>query len=164
MIAHTTPSQIPIFMEVRNINPAGYGALTPVPGTDGHVMFSAIHRRTRIRLEMNHGVPHFTVRVHVDGNITETYPADAINLTPEMLNKVNQVEADLLQKEDMKFIQQTQQMHVDVFGFGEYVRTKHPKFWAEHIGSMDQWDAMYAHIPIVVRATARVHRTGMLGR
>ncbi|MDF2725946.1 MAG: spore gernimation protein GerC [Paenibacillus sp.] len=60
-----------------------------------------------------------------------------------------------------KLIKQTQEKGADIFGFGEYVRAKEPKFWNEHVKTKEGWQVMYKDVPIEVNLKVKIRRIGM---
>jgi spore germination protein KC len=61
-------------------------------------------------------------------------------------------------------IKKTQEKGSDIFGFGEYVRAKEPKYWNAEVKTKERWQEMYNDISVDVSVTTRIRRIGMKAR
>lgn len=61
----------------------------------------------------------------------------------------------------MNLIKKTQTKESDIFGFGEYVRAKEPRFWNKQIRTTKAWQDMYKDVTFDFSVSVRMRRIGM---
>ena len=164
MVDTTTPGEIGAFMAVKGINPAGYQVFAGIPGSEKEmVVYSATHRKSKIRVSIKNGRPHYKVQIHVEGNLREKTDVK-IPLNESMLKDIEKdIEKNAKQAiED--FIKKTQEKGADIFGFGEYVRAKKPGYWNREIRTKKQWQDMYKEATVEIAVDYKIRRVGMKAR
>jgi spore germination protein KC len=161
LIGTTKALEIGRYMAIMEINPGGYSVLLPFPQHNATIMFNAIKRKSKIDIEMNNGLPHIKVRVHVDGEINEVLSEEEFELDEEMIEELEKELGKNAEESFMKLIQTTQNDQSDIFGFGEYVRAKQRSYWNENIGTKEKWQELYKDLPVDVKTTVSIKRVGM---
>jgi spore germination protein KC len=161
MVGTTEPHEIAIAMEVMGIETGGYSVLKPAPDQHGAFMAEATGRKTKIRVEIRNGKPHVIAKIHVEANLVEKSTEQFAVNKPIMLKKLEQVVEKGLGEGQKKLVKKTQQKGADIFGFGEYVRAKHPKFWNEHVKTDKKWQEMYKDITFKSDVLVSIRRVGM---
>lgn len=159
MVGATTPFQIMVLMQVLGENPAGYSVPYAMP--DGTVVISAFRRLSRIHTTIENGVPTARVSMHVDTNVSESDDS-RINLQdPKVINMITNEINKNIENSCLQLIQETQKNKADIFGFGENIRAKHPRFWQNHIKNKAGWEAVYPSLKVQIKVSSRIHRMGM---
>ncbi|MEW9673709.1 Ger(x)C family spore germination protein [Ammoniphilus sp. 3BR4] len=164
MVGVTLPLEIGIFMELTGVEQGGYSVLIPVSGTSGTVMMEVINRKTKIRVDIKDGRPYVTANVNIEGNLVEKSNEQFELNKPEMILKIEAELAKTINKGQEVLIQKTQQQGSDIFGFGEYIRAKHPQYWNQRIKTKSKWQEMYKEISIDTNVTLMIRRVGMKAR
>ncbi|GAX91946.1 Ger(x)C family spore germination protein [Effusibacillus lacus] len=161
MVGVTKPLEVGFYMAVKGIDPGGYAVVAPVPGLPGTVMFQSTHRVSKIYVDMKNGRPHFIVKVHLEGNLLEKSNERFAVDNPEMIVKIQEEIAKRAKRGFEDLIQKTQEQRADIFGFGEYVRAKQPRYWNEQIQTKSKWQEAYKEIPVDVYVKINIRRIGM---
>lgn len=164
MVGVTKPLEIGYYMATMGINPGGYTAVVPVPGTTSTVMFHSKHRKSKILVDLKNGQPHVTVKVRVDGDLEEKSNEKFSIAGPE---RIDEIQKELEKRAMVGFkdlVKKTQEQGSDIYGFGEYFRSQYPKYWNQQIKTKSKWGEVYQEIPVDFEVTYRIRRVGMKGR
>jgi len=163
MVGATTPIQIGHFMGIMQMNPGGYKVLVTVPDVNETVVFESVQRKSKLRIDIKDGIPHARVQVYIEGDITESSNDYKITTT-----KVIEQLEDVLPKDAnvrySKLVKETQEAGSDIFGFGEYVRAKHPTYWNTQVKTRERWNELYKEMPVDINVTYNFRRIGMKAR
>lgn len=155
------PFDIATYMLLSGVQPGGYTMMVQIPGHRETVMWQAYLRKRRITVRIENGRPHFTVRVHLDGNITEK-SSEGVNLDdPRVLAAIDDAVGQKLRSNLDAFITLTKALHTDPVGFGEFVRARQPGYWDRYVQTKERWEALYPDVKIDFVITVRTHRVGM---
>ncbi|MFM1655618.1 Ger(x)C family spore germination protein [Brevibacillus sp. B_LB10_24] len=161
MVGVTKPLEIAAFMGIKGLNPAGYRTFVKVPGTSTVVNLYATQRKAKTNLKIIDGRPHFHLFVSVDTNLEEVIGASIPIDTPAILSKIEREDERSAEKFYKDLIKQTQAKGSDIFGFGEYVRAKEPKYWNQNIRTKENWQKMYKDISVDIKVKINIRRVGM---
>jgi spore germination protein KC len=158
MVSSMTPLEVAGFMEMRNEQKAGYGLALPVPGDPSHsVIAKGTKRKTKIRMHREQGKPVFDVYSRVEVNVEErtgTKPVDAV------FNKLSAEATSMAIQGQEQTLKKMQDLHSDVFGFGELVRGKYPAYWST-IKTREKWDEEFSRLPVHLHCRVYIRRAGM---
>ncbi|WP_274363792.1 Ger(x)C family spore germination protein [Paenibacillus thermotolerans] len=161
LVGTTGPLDIPLFMGIKGMSPAGGEVYVKVPGTENdYVMFGGTSRKSSIKPSIRNGKPHITVRIFIEGNLLEK-SNNQFNINSKTVMQIQRQLQENARKEYLRLIRQTQQDKSDIFGFGEYVRAKEPAYWNKHIKNGDGWLKVYKDLPVDVHVDMNVRRVGM---
>ncbi|MBL0386219.1 Ger(x)C family spore germination protein [Tumebacillus sp. ITR2] len=164
MVGIAKPLEIGFFMAVQGLNPGGYMASVPVPGSNESVMVRAEHRKSKIKVDLQNGRPHVTVNVYYEAGLDEKSSSNLQVDNSEILQKIEESASQGAKKAIVSLIKQTQEDEADIFGFGEQVRGKESKYWDENIQTQEKWCRMYKDIPVDVTVSSKIRRVGMTAR
>ena len=127
-------------------------------GEDSKLTISSITTKAKTIPSVQQNTPSITVELETEYNLSQnsissnldTIEADKINKQVELYIKQN-VEATInkIQKE----------LHSDIFGFGERIYRKYPKYWLEN---KDKWNDIFPNIAVNVQVKANLKNTGEL--
>lgn len=160
MVDVVKPIEAVGFMGIRGENPAGYHVIVPVPDTDGTVTVHSIKRRSKITGTIKNGLPSITINAEVDWQLDENSNKSVV-INQEKLKKIEKELEKTLKKTNEELIKKTQGLESDIFGFGEYIRGKEPKYWAQHVGTKEKWQELYKKIRIDYQVKSKIRRVGM---
>lgn len=160
MVGELDPLETAAFMEITNVKNAGYPVAVPFPGDATHsVIIRGTDRKSKIKLKMEHGKVTFDVYSFIEANILERTGTKSVDTVIPQIEA--EVEKSLMQGQ-MKTITKMQQLHSDIFGFGEYVRGHNPNYWTGKLGeSRKAWEEEFANVPIHVHTKIYIRRSGM---
>jgi spore germination protein KC len=161
MVGSTKPFEIAGYMGIKGLKPAGYRGFVKIEGTQETVTIYATNRKSQFELQIREGLPHFTVTVFTEINLEEKMNEHAPVINSDILKKIEQQNAESLVKTYEELIKKTQEKGSDIFGFGEYVRAKEPRYWSRQIGTKERWQEMYKDIPIEFKVSTNIRRVGM---
>ncbi|WP_127586601.1 Ger(x)C family spore germination protein [Paenibacillus koleovorans] len=159
MVGHTEPLEIGVYMAMKGLNPGGYSALTNLQDKDSAITYQVTHRKARTDVAIKNGMPEFVVKISLEGNLTEKINEHFLLSNDELRAIENQLVENGL-KAFNNLIKKTQEKDSDIFGFGEYVRAKEPKYWKTHIGSKENWRKMYKDVKVNVQTDFNIRRVG----
>jgi spore germination protein KC len=161
MVGVTSPMEIGFFMAVTGFEQGGYSAFVTIPGTEESVLVRAQHRHTKIKTRIKDGRPHVTVHIHYESEIDEKNNTKTDLSDSAMITAIEKKASKGVVKSVEKFIAMTQEEPTDIFGFGEYIRAKHPSFWNSKIESKENWREWYKDLVVDVKCTSNIRRVGM---
>ncbi|OLO36374.1 hypothetical protein BTR23_15630 [Alkalihalophilus pseudofirmus] len=160
MVGVTTPFQIGNYMAIMQINPGGYSALVPIPEKNATVIFKADERKSKIKINFKNDIPQVTIKVHIEGELREK-TNQQFDLNSEALTKMEQEIEEKAKRSFIELIKKTQEQQSDIFGFGEHIRAKHPRYWKQQIKTKERWQEMYKELPVEVDLIIDMRRIGM---
>jgi spore germination protein KC len=160
----TKPLEIGFYMAIKGLNPAGYQVFVELPDQPGNiVVFNATQRKSKFKVSINGGRPHFKVNAYIEGNIREK-SGEQFSIKEDTLKKIEQqINKEALKGLDI-LVKKTQEKGSDIFGFGEYVRAKEPAFWNKEIKTGERWSEMYKDVTVDINIKVKVRRVGMKAR
>ncbi len=162
MIGKTNPIEIGVLMAIVGVPSGGYSVLTPYPDESHPVLFRTTHRQTNITTEIKNGRPEFTIDVALEGSIDEKLKEGIIQFDRQSTVQAFQEEVEQRAKKTYeKFIAKMQQEESDIFGFGEYIRAKHPSYWRQSVHSSDHWRSIFKDAKMNIQVTVKVRLVGM---
>lgn len=163
MVGKTKPLEISGYLGIRGMNPAGYRVLIQLePGNPySTVMTNATHRHSRIRLDIKNGKPHFTIDIEIEANLEEEFTENISLHDLNTIRKIEQVQSAAASEFFQNIIKKTQAKGSDIFGFGEHVRAKKPKYWHQYIDTKEKWQEMYGQSEFEVHVKVNIRRIGM---
>jgi spore germination protein KC len=160
MVGTTNPLEIPLFMGITGMNPAGGQAYVQVPGTSEFIEFTARNRKSITKVKIEDGRPRVQVKIYIDGNLREK-STEQVPLSHEVITQIeNDLEKDL-KEAYQNLISRTQEKGSDIFGFGEYVRAKEWRYWNQQVKTGENWQNIYRDIPIDLTVQIHIRRIGM---
>jgi spore germination protein KC len=160
MIGTTSPLDVILLMGIAGMNPAGGVVYTKLPGTNDYLEFSPSTRKTATHVRIENGHPRISLKVVIEGNIREK-SNEQISLSPEVISQIEQELSKNAKKLYVEFIKKTQDKNSDIFGFGEYIRAKQPKYWNVNIQSKENWQQAYKDLPVDITIQFHIRRVGM---
>ncbi|QQK81620.1 Ger(x)C family spore germination protein [Salicibibacter cibi] len=158
MIGKTEPLEIGTFMGIIGFSQGGYSIFVPVPETDTRVLTEAIKRQTKMDTTIKDGEPHVNVKIRYEFVITEKTNEDANLSDPQVIESIEKKGKELTADGAKRFIAKMQEEQSDIFGFGEYIRAKHPRYWNEEIGTKENWQETFQHLDVDVDVMYNIRR------
>lgn len=159
MVGTTKPFEIAGYMGIKGMNPAGYRGVISLEG--GAFMIFATHRESKFEVSIENGRPLFKIFVQTEINLEEKISERELDVNERILKDIEDQNKKSLKKTYEGLIQQTQRKGSDIFGFGEYLRAKKPRYWDQEIGSKERWQEAYKDAVIEVSVQTRIRRVGM---
>lgn len=154
------PLETMAFMELTNEQKGGYSVAFPLKenSTQKSVIIHYTGRHTRLKLHKLHGQPTFDTYLLIEGNLEEkTSKVSLQNKIPYLEIESNK---SLIQKQK-KLLSKLQRLQIDSIGFGERVRGEYPDFWKQHVRNREDWDKIFATMPIQCHVKTFIRRAGM---
>jgi len=161
MVGTTKPLEIGAYMGVKGINPAGYRGIISVDGEGNTITMNATNRKSKIDVVIQNGRPLINVSILNELNIEEKLSEQFVIDNPDILDQIEKEDEKAALKLHEGLIKETQEKGADIFGFGEYVRAKEPKYWNEHIKTKEAWQEMYKDITVETKVDIKIRRVGM---
>ncbi|WP_231506187.1 Ger(x)C family spore germination protein [Paenibacillus sp. UNC451MF] len=161
----TEPFEIAAYMGIKGMNPAGYRAFIRLDNKPSKtVTVFATNRKSKIKVNIVDGIPHVHVSVFTEINLEEKLNEGLITNNSAILKKIEEENRKSFHKVMDGLVKKTQKSGSDIFGFGEYVRAKEPKFWNEHVKTREKWQQMYKDIVVDIEVLTKIRRVGMKAR
>ncbi len=162
MVGVSDPLEIGFFMAVRGDRKGGYGAFVQIPDTKDYVMIRASSRISKIDTKVTNDRPEITVNINYEAEIDEKEAPEYVKIDDSrVIKKIEDETSKNTIRSIEAFIKKTQEQESDIFGFGEYIRAKHPWFWDTQVKSPDNWHKLYKDLKITVNCTTKIRRIGM---
>lgn len=161
MVGMMNPFQVGLYMAIKGVSPGGTEGFVPVKGYDNEVLVHSLNRRSKIFIRIHNGRPQATVKVHLTAEIKETSNSKMSIGSSAKIKKIERINSHQLDQACLKFIKKMQKRGVDIFGFGEYVRAKHPVFWNQHVQTKSNWLKMYKEMPVEIQTKVHIIRAGV---
>ncbi|MDQ6597424.1 Ger(x)C family spore germination protein [Bacillus salipaludis] len=116
-----------------------------------------IRSKTKVTPSMKNGKPLINVFIENEGWISEANTAIDLS-NPEVINKIDQLVQNEIQKEVLAAIKAVQRKKSDVFGFGETIHRTYPLYWKK---IKTDWDNQFAELDVNVQVASYVRREGI---
>ncbi len=104
------------------------------------------------------GKIEFSVEVRMQGKIGELSGFQDMDIGA-LTHLLEQLAANRIKKEVLEAFTKAQQLNSDIFGLGEAIHRKHPKYW-ETIE--DKWDEIFPTVQLKVEAEVKLRGTGKI--
>jgi spore germination protein KC len=161
MVGTTKPLEIGLFMAVTGVKRGGYSAYGHLPDSSDTLMFRATSRKARTRVSMKNGRPHIMINMRVEGDIDEK-STELFKIKNHKTILQIQDELGKSSEEGIKeLIKKLQKDGSDIFGFGEYIRAKQPRYWNQEIKDKKKWQEQFKDLTVEVKMDFRIRRVGM---
>ncbi|PMC38063.1 Ger(x)C family spore germination protein [Bacillus sp. UMB0899] len=162
MVGISDPLEIGNFMAVRGNGTGGYGAFVQIPDTEDYVMVRVSSRVVKIDTKLINDRPIITVNLQYEAEIDEKDAPEHVELdNSKLIKEIEDVTSKNTIKSIQAFIKKTQEQESDIFGFGEYIRAKHPRFWDTQVKTPDNWHKLYRDLNVTINCTTKIRRIGM---
>ncbi|WP_160112502.1 Ger(x)C family spore germination protein [Salicibibacter kimchii] len=160
MLDTIEPAEIGTFMGIIGFDPGGYQFYSSIPDTDTPVLLDTIGRETNINTTINDGKPCVSLDIRYDLLIQELTEGSGNLQDPQVIERLEKQ----TRKENIEGAEQLiadmQEEKSDIFGFGEFIRAKHPGYWNEEIGTAERWRDVFQAMDVNVDVTTHIHRIG----
>ncbi|WP_062107290.1 Ger(x)C family spore germination protein [Bacillus niameyensis] len=161
MLGTIDPIEIGLFMAVIGESEGGYGSFIKIPDAEEMVLVEAVKRKSRIKTTIKDGKPEIHIKVRYESEIGEkTNEKTPIN-DSKIIRKIEQVASEETKNSLNRLIKKMQEEGTDIFGFGEYVRAKQPRFWNETVKTKETWNSIFKDINVHVEMDTHIRRVGM---
>jgi spore germination protein KC len=160
MVGTISGIEIGRYMAMMQINPGGYAGLHQMEDEKVTIMFKSDERKSKMKVDVKDGLPHVTVTVHVEGEIEEKINQQ-FDLKQDTITQFEEESAKKAVGAYEEIVKKTQLVQSDIFGIGEHIRARHPKYWSEHVKTKEKWQEMYKDVPFEIDVSYSVRRVGM---
>ncbi|WP_071392984.1 Ger(x)C family spore germination protein [Bacillus tuaregi] len=136
-----------------------YNTLVTVPCHPGKISIETIRSKTDVKGKVKNGKPQIDLTVTSEGNIGE------VMCNVDLLNPdhIKQIESDYkLEIEDKlkKVIYRAQnELHSDIFGFGEVIHRDDPVSWKKLKAN---WNQEFKNVEVTIHVNAEIRRLGTI--
>nr|WP_275983707.1 Ger(x)C family spore germination protein [Paenibacillus hamazuiensis] len=160
MVGTTKPLEVAMYMGIIGENPAGGEGFVEVPGTKENMLFGARNRKSTIKATIKEGKPHIEVNIIIEGNILEK-TSEQVTLSNDVIMEIEKELEARTKTAYQNLIKKTQEKGSDIFGFGEQIRAKQPRFWNREIKTKENWQNMYKELSVDLSVQMNIRRIGM---
>ncbi|QQK76280.1 Ger(x)C family spore germination protein [Salicibibacter cibarius] len=157
MIGHIEPLQVGYFMAVTDYPIGGNEGFVPIPGTDKHITRETLLRQGKIKTEIKEGKPYARVKIRYEETVIEGDPDINLN-DSQLIEKIEEEGGKIATDHVEHLIQTMQKEQSDIFGFGEYIRAKHPGYWNREIRTKDNWHEEFQNLDVDVDVMFNIRR------
>ncbi|MGI6777270.1 MAG: Ger(x)C family spore germination protein [Acetivibrionales bacterium] len=129
------------------------------PYSDNRITALEVSRaKTKITSEIQDGLPHFMVRIDIDGNLTESLETQQHETNEkEFLEKLERAFEQSIKKQCENSIKRIQKDYkADIFGFNEYLRAKKPEYWDK---AKENWDEIFPDTETEINVNVKIRQT-----
>ncbi|MCV9885375.1 Ger(x)C family spore germination protein [Metabacillus halosaccharovorans] len=162
MVGISDPLEIGFFMAVLGNGKGGYGVFVQTPDSEDYVMVRISSRVVKIDTKIKDDQPEITVNINYEAEIDEKDAPEYVEIDDsKILKKIEEVTSKNTVESIQTFIKNTQEQESDIFGFGEHIRAKHPRFWDTKVKTPEKWHSLYRDLNVTVNCTTKIRRIGM---
>lgn len=136
------------------------GGIIVVDCPDGKekISLEIIDGKSDIEVNKTNDKVSITVKIEENGNIAEQL-CFMNDLSPEMKDILVKSKNEAIKNEILMAIKKAQEYNCDVFGFGQEIYKKYPKYWNEIEG---KWDEIFPDLDVNVLVDSKINRSGGL--
>ncbi|HLU22373.1 MAG TPA: Ger(x)C family spore germination protein [Bacillaceae bacterium] len=161
MLGKIDPIEIGLYMAVVGEKEGGYGALVKIPGTNDEVLIRAVRRKSEINSKIKNGKPNIHVKIRYESEIQENESVTTELNNEKVLRQLEKQANKDTKKNVEKLINTLKSKESDVFGFGEYIRAKHPIYWKREIQTKENWATFYKDLDVSVEVDSHIRGVGI---
>jgi spore germination protein KC len=121
------------------------------------VAINLILSKTKIKADVQQGVPVLHVSIKEEGNVIETQGYVDLSKREEIMKLETKLE-EKTEAEVIEAFEAAKRLNCDVFRFADELKRTHPKEW-EKVGK--NWDKLFAQAKLDVQVEAYILSTGM---
>lgn len=99
-----------------------------------------------------------SIIINVQGNIGEHHGSGNFT-SQEQVNQINKKVENKIKEEVESSLNEAQKNKADIFGFGEIVHKKYPKYW-ETI--QNEWQEIFTNLPVQITVKSTIKRSGYI--
>ncbi|WP_098749413.1 Ger(x)C family spore germination protein [Paenibacillus sp. EZ-K15] len=131
------------------------GALKTYAPKNGHtVTFEPKNSKSTIIPKVQGDEISFHIKIESDGRLIEDWSFPEIPSSGEYIHELEQQFEEEARKQIKQVLDKMQHVyHVDVGGFGERLRIKHPKIWKK---VKENWEETFSHVPITYEVNMNI--------
>ncbi|OXM87696.1 Ger(x)C family spore germination protein [Paenibacillus rigui] len=160
LVSVTDPREIILYMGIMGVREGGGESYVKPKGSSDYFMFQSRTRKSTFKVSLQDGKPHINVRVIIEGNLLSK-SSEAVTLNEALVRDI-ELQLDKIAMQSYKqLVVKTQAVSSDIFGFGEHIRAKLPKYWNEHIKTEEHWQEQYSGLKVDISVDIHVRRIGM---
>lgn len=127
------------------------------PKPDGKVSLEIINSRTDLKPEIKNDQAQFHVKIHPRIRFGEqTCPCDLS--TPDKIEDLKNYLIEEITQEINIALKKSREVNCDIFGFGEKIWQRYPKYWCDHA---TKWEEEFPEIPLEIEVHTHLEETGM---
>lgn len=116
-----------------------------------------IKASSKITPELKDGEINFKIAIQAEGHLEELFPGN-YKVTPELFEQIGNRVAVELREEALKAITKAKDYRADIFGFGELVHRRYPRYWKQ---VEENWRDYFVTLPVEVEVDVLIRRTGI---
>lgn len=108
-----------------------------------------------IKLKMEHGKPQIDLNIRLEGNVSDAQCSIDFSNPQSFLKLEKKTEKRLIEIIEKALNKAQKEYEADIFGFGEVINRKNPKYWEK---VEKDWDKEFADLKVNVKATIKIRR------
>ncbi|WP_307440443.1 Ger(x)C family spore germination protein [Bacillus sp. V2I10] len=109
----------------------------------------------KIKLKMEHGKPQIDLNIRLEGNVSDAQCSIDFSNPQSFLKLEKKTEKRLIEIIKKALNKAQKEYEADIFGFGEVINRKNPKYWEK---VEKDWDKEFADLKVNVKATVKIQR------
>lgn len=135
------------------------GGIIETTSSQGNpVSLEIVRAKGKFSPELVDGKVRITITISEEGNIGEEAGTENLTALPEVAFLEKQ-KGEVIKNEVTAAIKKAQELHADIFGFGESIHHKYPEEWT---AMEDQWDELFSEIEVEVKVEAKLRLSGRI--
>ncbi|MFA5536440.1 MAG: Ger(x)C family spore germination protein [Bacillota bacterium] len=115
---------------------------------------------SKTSMKMQKGQPQIELKIKTEGHIEELCPGD-YDVDTAFLEKIGREISHEIEKEVMASVEKAKSLKADVFGFGQSIYRKDPKYWHQ---IAENWRDHFPELPVKVEVETIIRRTGAVSK
>lgn len=123
----------------------------------GVIAMEVYGSNTKIKSEIQNGVPKFRIMIQQEANLKEAYCSFDLS-NPKVATDMERRMSERTKADILSALQAARQEKSDIFGLGDQLSRKHPKEWKS---MKKDWDDLFAQSDVEVKVESFFRRTEM---
>jgi len=125
------------------------------PEEKENITVELLRTKNKINVVIKDGKPAFTLQIKAEGNITDTQCGMDFTNQTSILAVERLTEKRILASIQSAVNITQKKFKSDIFGLGEELERKHPKFWEQN---KRNWDTVFSTLPIDIRVDVKIKK------
>ncbi|MBS4219283.1 Ger(x)C family spore germination protein [Bacillus sp. FJAT-49711] len=162
MHGEIAPIKIGLLMAINRQGKGGYAAFYSIPSTEEQVLLRAMKRKAKVKTSIHDGKPKIRIKIRYENEIIEKEKGKVPINNPKAIEELEQSFNHDVTKSVEKLIKKMKNEKSDIFGFGEYIRAKHPDYWNQHVKTKEEWQEIFKNdLKVDIQVESQILRIGM---
>ncbi|WP_245526719.1 Ger(x)C family spore germination C-terminal domain-containing protein [Acetohalobium arabaticum] len=135
------------------------GILIKAPNEETKITIETVQAKSQVEAQLEDNRFKIKLKIDVEGDIAEDLSRNYNITRAANIAQLNKRFAQVIKNEIINALKKIQKYKADIFGFGEKINEEYPQEFKKRV---DNWDEIYAKLPVKIEVTANIRRPGLI--